>query len=166
MDYMSKEQSTELLAFLKQFNTDIIERVMSLREMVWDQYPQANELIYDNYNALAFGWSPTDKVSHVFCSIAVGRTSNNVHFGFYRGDELSDPDKILLGNGKQYRYILVNDINDFPSTYINHLIKEAYQNSLKKVKEPNQFHQGLTLVKSISEKKRKRVIKPGSKINK
>ena len=163
---MSKEQSTDLLLFLKPFNAEIIKKVMWLREMVWNQYPQANELIYDNYNALAFGWSPTDKVSHVFCSIAVGRTSNNVHFGFYRGDELSDPDKILLGNGKQYRYILVNGINDFPATYINHLIKEAYQNSLKKVKDPNKIQQGLTLVKSISEKKRKKVIKPVRTINK
>jgi len=163
---MSKEQSTDLLLFLKPFNAEIIKKVMWLREMVWNQYPQANELIYDNYNALAFGWSPTDKVSHVFCSIAVGRTSNNVHFGFYRGDELSDPDKILLGNGKQYRYILVNDINDFPATYINHLIKEAYQNSLKKIKDPNKIQQGLTLVKSISEKKRKKVINPVRTINK
>ena len=163
---MSKEQSTDLLLFLKPFNAEIIKKVMWLREMVWNQYPQANELIYDNYNAVAFGWSPTDKVSHVFCSIAVGRTSNNVHFGFYRGDELSDPDKILLGNGKQYRYILVNDINDFPATYINDLIKQAYQNSLKKVKDPNKIQQGLTLVKSISEKKRKKVINPVRTINK
>jgi len=163
---MSKEHSTDLLLFLKPFNAEIIKKVMWLREMVWNQYPQANELIYDNYNAVAFGWSPTDKVSHVFCSIAVGRTSNNVHFGFYRGDELSDPDKILLGNGKQYRYILVNDINDFPATYINDLIKQAYQNSLKKVKDPNRIQQGLTLVKSISEKKRKKRIKPVRTINK
>ena len=163
---MSKEHSTDLLLFLKPFNAEIIKKVMWLREMVWNQYPQANELIYDNYNAVAFGWSPTDKVRHVFCSIAVGRTSNNVHFGFYRGDELSDPDKILLGNGKQYRYILVNDINDFPATYINDLIKQAYQNSLKKVKDPNRIQQGLTLVKSISEKKRKKRIKPVRTINK
>ena len=152
---MSKEQSTDLLGFLKPFSADIIDKVMWLREMVWDQYPQTNELIYDNYNALAFGWSPTDKVSHIFCSIAVGRTSNNVHFGFYWGNELHDPDKILLGKGKQYRYILVTDKNRFPITYINILTKEAYQISLKKVKDPNKIQHGLTVVKSISQNKRK-----------
>ena len=114
---MSKEQTKDLLKFLKPFSKEITERVMWLREFVWDLYPQANELIYDNYNALAFGWSPTDKVSHTFCSIAVGRTSNNVHFGFYWGTEISDPDKILLGEGNQYRYILVTDKNTFPKAY-------------------------------------------------
>jgi len=33
-----------------------------LREFVWDLYPDSNELIYDNYNAVAFGWTPTEKM--------------------------------------------------------------------------------------------------------
>ena len=155
---MSKEQTKDLLKFLKPFSNEIIERVMWLREFVWDLYPQANELIYDNYNALAFGWSPTDKVSHTFCSIAVGRTSNNVHFGFYWGTEISDPDKILLGEGNQYRYILVTDKNTFPKAYIKKLVKEAFANSLAKVKDKKQISHGQTMVKSISPKKRERKI--------
>ena len=153
---MSKEQTKDLLKFLKPFSNEIIERVMWLREFVWDLYPQANELIYDNYNALAFGWSPTDKVGHTFCSIAVGRTSNNVHFGFYWGTEISDPDKILLGEGNQYRYILVTDKSTFPKAYIKKLVKEAFANSLAKVKDKKQISHGQTIVKSISPKKRER----------
>jgi hypothetical protein len=156
---MSKIQTEDLRLFLKPFDNEIQEKVMWLREIVWDQYPQTNELIYDNYNALAIGWSPTDKVGHVFCSIAIGRTSKNVHFGFYWGNELSDPARILLGQGKQYRYILVTDKNNFPLSYINQLIKEAYQISLKKVKDPGQLLQGLTIVKSRSEKKREKANK-------
>ena len=100
---MSKEQTKDLLKFLKPFSKVIIERALWLREFIWDLYPQTNELIYDNYNALAVGWSPTDRVGHTFCSITVGRSSKNIHFGFYWGSELSDPDKILLGEGNQYR---------------------------------------------------------------
>src|SRR5258707_8679143 len=73
---MSKSETKDLLKFLKPF-PDQTEIVLWLREFVWDLYLKANELIYDNYNALAFGWSPTDKVGHTFCSIAVGRTSHN-----------------------------------------------------------------------------------------
>src|SRR5205809_7652996 len=151
---MSKEQTKDLLTFLKPFPEDIQERALWLRKFVWDLYPHCNELIYDNYNAVAFGWSPTDRVGHTFCSIAVGRSSKNVHFGFYWGSELSDPDKILLGEGNQYRYILVTDKNKFPKTYIKKLLKEAYVNSLAKVKDQKQILQGMTIVKSISEKKR------------
>jgi hypothetical protein len=156
---MSKEQTKDLLKFIKPFGDDITELVMWLREFVWDIYPQTNELIYDNYNAVAFGWSPTDKVGHTFCSIAIGRTSKNVHFGFYWGAELSDPDKILLGQGNQYRYILVTDKEKFPKTYIKKLLKEAYTNSLAKVKDTKQILNGQTITKSISEKKREKKIK-------
>jgi hypothetical protein len=153
---MSKEQTNDLLKFLKPFEKDITENVLWLREFVWDLYPQANELIYDNYNALAVGWSPTDRVGHTFCSIAVGRTSKNVHFGFYWGSEISDPDQILLGEGNQYRYILVPDKNKFPKAYIKKLVKEAYANSLAKVKDKKQIMNGQTIVKSISAKKRQK----------
>jgi hypothetical protein len=151
---MSKDQVKDLLKFLKPFSAEIQKTVLWLREFVWDLYPTANELIYDNYNALAFGWSPTDKVGHTFCSVAIGRTSNNIHFGFYWGSEISDPEKKLIGEGNQYRYLLVTDIKQFPKTYIKKLVKEAYTNSLAKVKDNKQLQHGQTIVKSISAVKR------------
>src|SRR5258708_2385386 len=128
MNAMSKEQTADLLKFLKPFSEDKQQTALWLREFVWDLYPKANELIYDNYNAVAFGWSPTERQGHIFCSIAVGRSSSNIHFGFYWGSEISDPKKLLIGNGNQYRYILVTATKDFPKTYIKQLLKEAYAN--------------------------------------
>jgi len=160
---MSKEQKKDLLKFLSPFDKEIIELVLWLREFVWNLYPKTNELIYDNYNAVAFGWSPTDKVGHTFCSIAVGRTSKNVHFGFYWGNEISDPEKILIGQGKQYRYILVKDKKSFPQKYIKKLVKEAYVNSLAKVKDPKQIMQGMTITKAVSAVKRERKSVPAKK---
>ncbi len=151
---MSKEQTKDLLRFLKPFPDDVTERALWLREFVWNLYPESNELIYDNYNALAFGWSPTDRLGHTFCSIAAGRSSNNVHFGFYWGSQIADPKNILLGEGNQYRYILVKNKDDFPKTYIKKLLKEAYANSLAKVKNKKQLMHGATIIKSISAVKR------------
>jgi hypothetical protein len=153
---MSKEETKDLLKFLKPFEKEIQGIVLWLRDFVWDLYPTTNELIYDNYNALAFGWSLTDRQGHVFCSVAVGRTSKNIHFGFYYGSQLSDPKKILLGQGNQYRYILVKSKSTFPKAYIKKLLKEAYANSLAKVKDKKQLCQGLTITKSISPVKRKK----------
>ena len=153
---MSKDQTKDLLTFLAPFEPEIKELVLWLREFVWDMYPKTNELIYDNYNALAFGWSPTDRVGHTFCSIAVGRTSKNIHFGFYWGSQIADPEKLLIGEGNQYRYILVKNKKDFPKTYIKQLVKEAYANSLAKVKDPKQLMQGATITKSISTAKREK----------
>lgn len=151
---MSIDQSKDLLKFLAPFDEDIRERALWLREFVWSLYPKTNELIYDNYNAVAFGWSPTDKVGHTFCSIAVGRSSGNVHFGFYWGSEIADLRSLLLGKGNQYRYILVTDTKEFPKTYMKQLLKDAYANSLAKVKDKKQLMEGKTIVKSVSSAKR------------
>jgi hypothetical protein len=159
---MSKEQTKNLLKFLKPFNNDIREIALWLREFVWDLYPNSNELIYDNYNALAVGWSLTDRVGHTFCSIAVG-SNKYVHFGFYWGSEIADPEKILLGKGNQYRYIIVKNKSDFPKTYIKKLVKEAYANSLAKVKDKKQIMKGVTITKSISPVKKRPGIIPGKK---
>jgi len=160
---MSKEQTKDLLKFLKPFPSDIQERALWLREFIWDSYPDCNELIYDNYNALAIGWSPTDRVGHTFCSIAVGRTSGNLHFGFYWGSEIADPKKVLLGEGNQYRYVLVKDKAGFPTAYIKKLMREAYANSLAKVKNRKQIMHGATITKSISAAKRGKSERLGSK---
>jgi hypothetical protein len=152
---MPKETVNDLLKFLKPFPKQVRENALWLRDFVWDLYPDSNELIYDNYNAVAFGWSISDKLGDVFCNIAVGRTSHNVHFGFYWGSKIADPEKRLIGEGNQYRYLLVPDTKKFPKTYIKKLLKEAYAYSKAKMKAGKPVN-GTTIVKSISAKKREK----------
>jgi hypothetical protein len=154
---MSKVQTKDLLKFLKPFPEEIKERALWLREFVWDLYPGCNELIYDNYNALAFGWSLSEKLGDTFCSVAVGRSSHNVHFGFFRGSKIADPKKILLGKGNQYRYILVKNKEDFPKTYIKKLLMEAYAYSFARLKDKKQVLKSATITKSISPVKRRSI---------
>jgi hypothetical protein len=151
---MSKDETKDLVKFLARFPKEMQKRALWLRVFVWDLYPDCNELIYDNYNALAFGWSPTDRAGHTFCSVALWRTSRLIHFGFYWGAELTDPKKILLGKGNQYRYILVKSTEQFPVKYIKKLLKEARANSMAKVKDKTQLMQGATMTKAVSPTKR------------
>ena len=158
---MSKKDKQDLLKFLKPYPSKVQELALWLRGIVWDLYPDCNELIYDNYNAVAFGWSPTDRMGHTFCSVAV--MPRYVHFGFYWGSEIADPKKMLLGKGRQYRYIIVQDKSDFPLAYAKQLMKEAYANSLAKVKEDDVSANGSTIVKSISPVKKRPGILPARK---
>jgi len=150
---MSKDEVKDLLVFIRPYPEAVQELALWLREWVWDLYPRCNELIYDSYNAVAFGWSLTDRLSHSFCSVAV--MAKYVHFGFYWGSEIADPEKRLLGNGNQYRYIVVKEKADFPKTYIKKLLKEAYANSLAKVKENTPLVKGQTIIKAIYSKKKR-----------
>src|SRR5579871_1565604 len=117
---MPREEIKDLRKFLKPFPEETKEIVFWLREFVWDLYPKTNELIYDNYNAVAFGWSPTDKAGDVFCSVAV--YFDYINFGFNRGSDFDDPFRILTGDGSLYRYLRVKEKEDFPEKEIKELL--------------------------------------------
>src|SRR6202012_757942 len=122
----------DLYEFLSVFPADVQETALWLRNFVWQLYPQCNELVYDNYNALAFGPSLTDKAGDVFCSMAV--FAKHVNFGFNRGSEIPDPAGVLQGNASLYRYVTVKNINQFPEKEIKPLLKDAYDNAMGRLK--------------------------------
>src|ERR1700733_3038 len=150
---MSKEKVDDLVKFLLPYPDKVKAAALWLRGFVWDLYPDTNELIYDNYNAVAFGWSPTDKAGDVFCSIAV--FSDHVNFGFNRGVDIDDPGNMLLGDGSQYRYIKVKDKEDFQEWYMKQLLEDAYQNSISRMKPVKNPVKGQSIVKSISPVKKR-----------
>jgi len=150
---MGKETIEDLVQFLLPYPTHVQDTAFALRGFIWDLYPEANELIYDNYNALAFGLSLTDKAGDVFCSMAV--FANYVNFGFNRGSEIADPNKILTGSGSLYRYITVRNILDFPEAEIKLLLHDAYENALNRLKPGKYILKGQTIIKSISPVKKR-----------
>ena len=150
---MGKKVSSDLAGFLKRFPENVQETTLWLRNFVWDLYPDSNELIYDNYNALAIGFALTDTAGSAFCSIAV--YSKYVNFGFLRGTEISDPEKKLTGGGSLYRYLRVTETKDFPKAYMKKLLREARTNALTRLKGDKQTLKGTILTKAVSEKKRR-----------
>jgi hypothetical protein len=137
--------SAELIGFLKPFPDEVVKTALELRDLIWSRYPDCNELIYDNYNALAIGWSLSDKASDAFCSIAV--FGKYVRFGLNRGSELNDDKKIFEGKGSLYRSIKVDDLAELPKQYIKKLVKEAYINSKARLKNKKISSKGKSIVK-------------------
>ncbi|MFN0279513.1 MAG: hypothetical protein ACKVRN_13100 [Pyrinomonadaceae bacterium] len=151
---MAKEDVKDLLVFLKPFDPVIVKTALWLRDLVWEMYPACNELIYDGPAALAFGWTPSERTSDTFCTIAI-YNNECVQFGFYNGMVLDDEKGILEGNGKQYRFIRVKDVEKFPKKYAIQFLRQAFANSLATAKGMDTASKGKTIVKSISEKKRR-----------
>ena len=65
--------------------------------------PRAIEMVYDNYNALVIGYSPTERPSDAIVSIAL--YPRWVNLFFLQGAHLPDPQGVLKGNGNQVRYV-------------------------------------------------------------
>ncbi len=150
---MGISDKNDLLRFLDAFPSESRDIALGLRDWVWRLYPKCNELIYDNYNFLAFGWAPTDRMSDIFCSIAVG--TRGVIFGFMWGVKLDDPKGLLKGSGNQFRSLRVPGIKKFPKSDVKRLLKQAYELSVERLNGREQAPKGVTVVKSISEKKRR-----------
>jgi hypothetical protein len=155
---MAKTDNKDLLKFLAVFPASSQEIALALRDWVWDLYPKSNELIYDNYNFLAFGWGPTDRMSDIFCSIAVG--TRGVIFGFMWGVKLDDPKGLLAGGGNQFRSLRVPDIKKFPKADVKHMMKQAFELSIVRLKGRPQTPNGVTITKSVSKKQRRPGMSP------
>jgi len=112
-----------LKKFLAPYDDEIQQLAMELRNFVTDLVPEANELIWDNYNAVALAYSKSEKLKDAFCHIAV--YAKYVNFGFNRGAELSKTTLKLRGKGKLIRHISVKDFQEFPQDTIKDMIWEA-----------------------------------------
>ncbi len=142
----------KLKQFLEPYDERIQKLTFELRDFVTDLVPEANELIWDNYNAVAMAYSKTEKLKDAFCHIAV--YSQHVNFGFNRGAELAKVNVELKGKGKLIRHFSVKEFKSFPKEDIKNMIWEAVKISEKlnvNLIETNTVPKNLIM--SISEKK-------------
>ena len=141
----------QVLGFIKKFDPKIAKLVTEVRSALRRRYPTAIELVYDNYNALAIGLSPTEKTSDAFVSIAVYARGVNLYF--IHGAKLTDPQRLLEGNGNQGRFFRVQSAADVATPPVLELLTAAIR--FGEVPLPSGTH-GYTVVKSISAKQRPR----------
>lgn len=97
------DAETRLQEFIEKFEPEHQALIRAVRRKLRKRFPTAIELAYDNYNFFVIGYSPTDRPSDALISIAAG--ASGVGLCFIRGARLADPQKILLGSGKQTRFI-------------------------------------------------------------
>ena len=144
----------ELQNLLLPYHSNIQELTLKLRNFIIETEPTCNELIWDNYNAVAIAYAKSDKLKDAFCHIAV--YSNYVNFGFNRGAELIKSEVKLSGKGKLIRHITVSNFETFPKNEMKQLLSEAI--SLSESINPELINakiQSKSIVMSISEKKRR-----------
>jgi hypothetical protein len=113
----------EYLEFLTPFEPRVIELALATRALVLGEAPQATELIYDAYNAVASGYSFTGRPSDAFIHIAV--YARWVNLGFNRGSQLDDPGGVLQGSGRWIRHIRIATAADLKQPYLREFVSAA-----------------------------------------
>ncbi|MEQ9298463.1 MAG: DUF1801 domain-containing protein [Cyclobacteriaceae bacterium] len=143
---------TSLTQFLSPYPEYVQQLAMELRTYLTVHEPLANELIWDNYNALAIAYSKSDKLKDAFCHIAV--YAKHVNLGFNRGAELTPNALPLQGKGKLIRHITLKSFEDLPSKEVYDYLDQAILLSdTLNPKLSNIIKSPESMVMSISEKK-------------
>lgn len=143
--------ATQVASFIAKFDPANAKLIRACRSMMRKRLPTANELVYDNYNFLAIGYSASERASDCVVSLACG--SNGVSLSFYYGATLPDPDGILLGSGNQNRFVRLPS----PATLKEPPVERLLRAALAQAKTPMPASgRGRTIVKSISTKQRPR----------
>lgn len=95
----------QLRSFIDKLDPKDQKLLRSVRAVVRKRFPTANELAYDYSHAVVLAYSPTDRGIDGIVSIAA--RADGVRLYFNQGPQLPDPKKLLLGSGKQTRFVQV-----------------------------------------------------------
>jgi hypothetical protein len=115
----------QLESFIEKFEPKYQAVIRSVRKALRKRLRTANELVWDNYNFFVIGYSPTERPSDSFFSIAAA--ANGVGLAFYRGATLPDPHKVLLGSGSQNRFVRLESAKTLERPEIAALMKAAIE---------------------------------------
>ena len=146
-----KTEELELAGFLAKYTPEIAGRAEAILAKMRRRYPTALELVYDNYNALAIGFAPSEKTSEAIFSIAV--YPRWVSLFFLQAKVLSDPKKLLKGSGSVARHIVL----ETPEMLDDPDLVELMEQAVATAKVP--FVAGgkrRLIIKSVSAKQRPR----------
>ncbi|HTR02953.1 MAG TPA: DUF1801 domain-containing protein [Thermoanaerobaculia bacterium] len=140
-----------LAGFIAKFDADGQARIRSIRRALRRLLPTAHELVWDNYNFFVIGYSATERPSDALLSMAAD--ANGVGLSFYRGADVPDPKKILLGSGVQNRFLRLESAKTLDRPEVRALIAAAIAQLRVPLPESGR---GTLVIRSVSKKQRPR----------
>jgi hypothetical protein len=145
------DAQAELDGFIDKFRPQVAALTRALLVKAKARIPGAQILVYDNYNALAIGFGPSDKAGQAILSLAV--MPRWVTLCFLSGKGLADPHGLLKGEGSRVRHVQLHTPEAFDDPRIDALIAQALEKTDRPI-DPDQ--PGRLIIKSISAKQRPR----------
>ena len=141
----------QLDGFLNAFSPEVSELARKVLAKLRKRLPHAKELVYDNYNALAIGFAPSERASEGIFSIAI--YPMHINFFFLQGAKLPDPEGLLQGEGSVVRHIRLEDEKTLDRADVKAMMATAMK--LAKVPFDKKTEYKL-VIKSVSAKQRPR----------
>jgi len=141
----------QVAGFIAKFDPHIARLLTSSRRALRKKFPTAVELVYDNYNALAIGFGPSDRASEAIFSIAL--YPRWVSLFFLQGADLADPRRRLAGAGNRVRHIVLETASVLDEPAVRELMARALKRAAVRL-DPKARRR--TIVKAVSARQRPR----------
>ncbi|HEX4603521.1 MAG TPA: hypothetical protein VH724_05965 [Candidatus Angelobacter sp.] len=141
----------QLAGFIAKFAPDHQALIRAFRKALRKRLPSANELVYDNYNFFVIGYCSSEQPSD--CIVSIAAAANGVGLSFYRGADVPDPHKLLLGSGSQNRFIRLESARTLSDPRVDALIAGAALQARTPLPASGK---GKLIIRSISAKQRPR----------
>lgn len=119
----TRAPEAQLRSFIDRLDPKDQKLFRSVRSFLRKRFPTANELAYDYSHSVVIGYSPTDRGIDGVVSIAA--RADGVRLYFNQGPELPDPKRLLLGSGKQTRFVRVEAARQLAGPDLEALIVAA-----------------------------------------
>lgn len=146
-----KNAKEQLASFIAKFDPEVARLAEAILRRMRLLFPTALELVYDNYNALAIGFAPSERASEAIFSIAL--YPKWVSLFFLQAKELLDPGRILRGSGTVAKHVVLASPEMLDDPAVQELMRQA-QDLAKVPFDPRGAHQ--LIIKSISANQRPR----------
>jgi hypothetical protein len=149
---IAKSAEAQLDGFLARFMPEVEDTARQAIKKMRQRLPGAIELVYDNYNALAIGFAPTESASDAIFSIALYPRWVSLFF-LMNGTKLRDPECYLKGGGKKVRHIVLETAAMIDDPAVQGLMAQALEISPKQIDagQPRRL-----IIKSVSTQQRPR----------
>ncbi|HEY9383354.1 MAG TPA: hypothetical protein VIP80_07540 [Gemmatimonadales bacterium] len=147
----SAEAERQLKGFIGKFDPKQQGLIRAVRKALRKRLPTADELIYDNYNFFVIGYGPAERPSDCIVSMAAG--ASGIGLCFIHGATLRDPARLLLGSGKQTRFIRLASASVLARPEVEALITAAVAQAKTPLRASGR---GKLVIRSVSAKQRPR----------
>jgi hypothetical protein len=141
----------QLDAFLDKYSPAVATLARACLAKMRARLPGAVQLVYDNYNALAIGFGPSERAGAAIFSIAL--YPRWVTLFFLQGAGLPDPKRLLKGSGKIVRSIVLASAADLDSPAVQGLMATALKRAEPAI---DADAPGSLVIRSVSAKQRPR----------
>ncbi|PYV19938.1 MAG: hypothetical protein DMG07_00820 [Acidobacteria bacterium] len=146
-----KSPEERLAGFIAKYTPEIGALARAALAKMRARLPGAVELVYDNYNALAIAFGPTERASEAILSIAL--YPRWISLFFLDGVNLPDPQELLRGSGKKVRHIVLEDAAALDRPAVQALIARALERAARPLHGASP---GRIVIKSVLAKQRPR----------